>query len=521
MSFLPALLTFLFSTTYVIFLDHLASSSRVLQKAIVIIVIALVFLIYKFDRHFWKELTTGFGRLFFLSWITIAIQLLVLSTGGVQSPFLILIHIFMVGISFIFSFSLSLLFLLSSLIVLSTQISFNNPNILLEIISLLVIIPIAYIISKQYHLKDTLMNALTKKVKTTEAILESLPELIIVTDQNFKILSTNDATVRTLSRSRSELLDKPLFDVLLLKDSNNKLINAKSFFPDEKLNQPRQINDTLTLIQSPIKQREVTIQVQTMENPDENSLQISFIVSFGLAKSSSLIFDKARARYEALSQNIKQKLSQNNFSDIKKDMLLLEKIENDIFTLYELPELLKENPKTLIDLAKVCKNIVSVNQDFSNQLKVTANFSLPDFGEKDIKPLTVESYHVNPEQLTGPFFTVSCDVKKIEFLIKKLFDISILIASTSANPNVSLSVQREKNSEFSIKISGDSNEISVEKLPDIFSDYYGRVSNMGNLRLGSGVEGYLTKSIANNLNTKIEIQYVEKKIIFSLKVNKS
>lgn len=512
------IITFVLSTLYVLFLNHISSSPRSLQKALVIILVTLLFIIYRFSRNSWSNLTVGINKLFFIFWLTIFLQLLIVSTGGLQSPFLILIHFFIIGLSFIFSFFLALLFLLSCAIIFIVDIYLNqnllttiihNPNqILLQLISLIVIIPIAYIISRQYHLKDVLMNALNTKIKATDAILESLPELIIVTDQNFNILSTNDAVTKTLQRSRSELLNKPLFDVLLLKDKNNKLVTAKTFFPDNQIDKPKGIDENFTLIQSSILQRIVNIQIQSIKNTTENLTQISFIISFGNTKNtSSLIFDKARAKYDALSENIKQKLSQRNLDDLKTDMLLLEKIENDTYMLHELPNLLKSKTTARIDIAKLCKNIVLLNNDFAKQLHVDTKFELPDFGEKDIAPLTVKNYQVNPEQLTGPFFTVSCDSKKLELVIKKLFDMSILLAAKQKNPQVILNIKRIENLEFAINISGACPLLTDEQLKDLFIPYYGNLSQITNLRIGSGLEGYLAKTISENMSTQLKINY--------------
>lgn len=525
MGFLSEILIFLFSSTYVILLDDFAFSPRSLQKALAVIVITLLIIIYKYSRNSWKELSTGFGRLFFIFWSTISVQLLVISTGGLQSPFLILIYLFMIGLSFVFSFFLSLLFLFSCLIILFANTSLiNNPGqVILQIISLIVIIPIAYIISKQYHLKDALMNALNIKIKTTEAILKNLPELIIVTDQNFNILSTNDAAARTLQRSRSELLNKPLFDILLLKDKDNKLVTSKTFFPDGNLASPVQIDDVFTLIQSPVSQKNVNIQVQALENPSENLTQIDFIISFGTDKDTSIILDKARTKYDALAENIKQKLTVRNLNDIKTDMLLLQKIESDTYTLHELQNILKEKTTSRIDIAKLGRTIVILNKDFADQLHVNTNFELPDFGEKDIAPLTVQNYHATPEQLTGAFFTAVCDAKKLELITKKLFDISILLASNQKNSHVTLSIKRYQNTALIIKISGNCPNLTDEELRNLFIPYYGKLSAMTNLRLGSGLEGYLVKTIANSLNVHIKIDQIgqpKSNITFTFMINK-
>ncbi|HZE87743.1 MAG TPA: PAS domain-containing protein [Methylomirabilota bacterium] len=520
MQFWLSILTLFLSSVYVLLLDHIAFSSRSLQKALVAIIITLLFVLYRYARHSWKEISTWYGKMFFVFWGTTLVQLLVIATGGFQSPFLVMIHFFMIGLSFIFSFSLAVFFLFSCLIVLFIDVSFspnafallvNDPGLtLLQFASLLVIIPIAYIISRQYHMKDALAGALRAKIQTTEAIIQSLPELIIVTDEYFKILSTNDATVRTLQRSRSELLDKPLFDILLLKDKNNKLVTSKTFFPNENMtSQPIKNLETFTLITSPVLQRNVTMQAQLMGKTTTNSKQISFIISFTTVAENTLpvVFDKARAKYEGLVEDIKQKLALADTKTIKTDMLLLEKIERDTYVLQTLKEILRENNTARIDIAQLCKQTTLLNKEFTNELHVRTQFRLPNFGEKDIAPLTVRNYPVKPEQLTGPFFTASCNVKQIELVIHKLFDMSIFLASREKNATVTISVERKEPESILVIITGSCPQLTEKDLDDLFIPYYGNLENKTDLSLGSGLEGYIVKHMSDTLKIPLTNNY--------------
>lgn len=527
MRFFPALAILCFSSLYVIILDSIAFSSRSLQQAIVLLVITIFSILYKYSRHSWKEFTNTEGKFFFISSGTAFVQLLVLSTGGLQSPFLILIHLFMLGLSFLFSFSVSFLFLLFSLIVIFIDLSFsqhfltllaNDPSLLLlQLASLIVIIPIAYITSRQYHMKDTLTKLLQTQIKTTKKILERLPELIIITDDKLRILSTNDAATHALQRSRSELLDKPLFDVLLLKDQSGKLVTEQSLFPQGKIVTQPETQGIFTLFKSSIPKRAVTLQVQPNAQKNGETDQISFILSFVHSSEhlQEVTLDKARARYDAILQRIKQIQPQSS----KTDILLLEKIENDTYAL----QTLTENAESAkIDLAQLCKQIVLFNQDFSRSMNVVTDFSLPNFGQQDIAPLTVANYPVKPEQLTGPFFTISCDVQKVELAIKKLLDMCILLASTEKAPQVKLSVQREEKETVSVNFRGTCKQLTTNNLTDLFTAYYDSLAKQTNLDLGSGLEGYLVKRIADMLSLPLSISYEKQtaEIVFTLKLPK-
>lgn len=531
MQLIFGLSTFLFSSIYVLLLDHIASSSHSLQKALVVVIVVLLMILYRYTKHTWKELTTWYGKAFLIFWGTVLVELLILSTGGFQSPFLVLIHLLMICISFVFSFSLALLFLFSCLLVMYIDGSLSHnflmllsqdPSlIVLQLASLFAIIPVAYIVSRQYHMKDALTSILNAQIKTTAAILENLPEIIIVTNAEFTILSTNDAAVRTLQRSRSELLDKPLFDVLLLRDKQNKLVTAKTFFPDgDSTNPPISLSDEFTLIQSPIVERNVSINIQTTPSATKQLKQISFIISFthNLEKSSPFLFDKTRAKYEALIENIKQKISLSAMDDTKTDVLFLEKIEDDAYTLQTLKEITTDKNKSRIDIAKLCKQIVLLNQEFSTALRVQTRFDLPHFGEKDIAPLTVKNYPVKPEQLTGPFFTIACNAKQIELIIKKLFDLSIMLASTEHNAEVTLSVERGNNNEMIITSSGNCPIIVESDIQNIFVPYYSaKLSEQTNLHLGSGIEGFLAKTMSEAIGVKKSVAYTSpSRVVFTL-----
>src|SRR5258708_3089248 len=216
----------LISSLYVFFLDYLSPSTRSLERAIIPPLIIFLIIMYCFFRFSWNKLLKYNEKWLFLFWGTSIIQLLVLATGGLHSPFLILIHLFMIGLCFLFTFSAGLFFLLITFILIFidivlhqhiTTLFLQDPSIIvLQVVSLIAIIPIAYIITQKYHLKGMLTIMLKKQIEKDEAILESIQELIIVTDTNLHILSVNDAVERALLKTRAELLDMPLFTAIQL-----------------------------------------------------------------------------------------------------------------------------------------------------------------------------------------------------------------------------------------------------------------------------------------------------------------
>lgn len=533
-------LLFLFASGYVLFLDYFALSSRGLQKSLVLPLLILLFILYRVSVKSWSAFLQSNGKWFLFLWGTILIQTLVVSTGGLQSPFLVLIHLSMIALSFLIGFGASVIFLLLSFGVLIGDISFNqnvitfltaNPGtIVLQLVSLLSIIPLAYVISQQYHIKDMLTTMLTSQVKVDQAILESLDELIIVTDSDLTILSVNDAVEQTLQKSRSELINKPLFSTLLLKKKNGTLATKELFFPDGNTGkEPAALTDEFTIINSPPVPNTVTIQTQTIKNDEANIHQLSFILSFthtAPTKQHALLetIEKARAKYDALSVNLTKKLLLSEQPENQNQMLLLEKIERDIYYSQILTTYPRHGANSRIDLAKLCELLVYLEKDFAKLQHVELNFSINNFGEKDIAPLTVENFHVEPRQLTGPFFTVPCDVKSIELMIKKLLDICVFLASGTENPNVKLELDRKGDTSVFITVIAGTTKLNKKDLSDIYLPNYGKLYNVSNLHAGSGLEGFLVNIISNQQGIPVAVHYKEEptpQVIFTITMKKA
>lgn len=527
MQFPIILLAFFVSSAYVLLLNHLAFSSRSLQHAFVIILLTVFVISFRYYRQEGKALNSKEAKFFFIFGGTVLTQLLILSTGGLSSPFFILIHLFMIGLSFLFSFSLGILFLLSCLTIIFVNLSStqdivsmlqDDPSlILLQLASLLVIIPLAYLVSRQYHMKDTLASMLRTRIKTTEAILESIPELVIITDPTLHILSVNDAVTKALQRSQSELLDKQLFDVLLLKDAQGQLATNKTFFSQDTTT-PKNTHGMFTLVTSSTLPKQVNLHVQSVKQVEEKVSQLSFIISFAQTASQKAdTLDKARARYEAMVQNIKKQLSGTT---MRTAMLLLEKVEQDTYTFAQLNDHMTP-AISRVDIAQLCKQTVEHNQDIAQSFHVTTNFRLPNFGQKQIAPLTVKNYPVNPDQLTGPFFTASCDVKHVEIVIKKLFDITLFLASSEKDAQATMSLEQTSKT-ITLTISGTAPKLSASEIANLYLPYYGKLSETTNLHLGSGLEGALVKNIVDQLELPLTVLFTPKtsEIVFTLKIKK-
>src|SRR6266446_3784869 len=103
MQFVLTSVIFFFSSVFVILVDLLAISPRSFQKALVLPIIFLIIALYRLPRIIKNE-SLSYEKWLFIFWGNIFVQMLILSTGVLQSPFLILLHLSLIGLSLLFSF---------------------------------------------------------------------------------------------------------------------------------------------------------------------------------------------------------------------------------------------------------------------------------------------------------------------------------------------------------------------------------------------------------------------------------
>src|ERR1035437_9102916 len=91
-------LVFLLSSIYILILDNYALSPNVLQRSLAFPLIIILIVIY-FSFTAKEKIKINKRRKWYLLFLgSICVQLLVVSTGNINSPFLILIHFAMIYI---------------------------------------------------------------------------------------------------------------------------------------------------------------------------------------------------------------------------------------------------------------------------------------------------------------------------------------------------------------------------------------------------------------------------------------
>src|SRR5258708_330049 len=308
--------------------------TRNLQQIIALLLVFLLAILSRFLFSNSGKINTGWlaSSLVFLS--SLLVQLLVLSSGGFYSPFLILIHLFTLGASFLLNLPTAISFLFFSVILLFLHIKLD-PNILklfnedfwsavLYFISFIVIVPLSFLLMRTYHIKDTLSKILSEHLQLgklrEESILSGLSELVIVTDINMRILYVNSAVEKELGLNGPELLHKYFLEVFPLKDSDGNTATVQSLSIDSALldKAARMVNNFYFYGKSRTR---VTIQIRPIVDLNGKLIQVVFVITEATTGTSYYpshsSIDQARNKYLAMVDEMKKTLPLNQFPEIR------------------------------------------------------------------------------------------------------------------------------------------------------------------------------------------------------------
>ncbi len=526
------------STSFILFVYNFLHIS---PEIVFRIIILLGFLIVLSINGFWissiKKRIGNWGRWTFLFIINLLIQLLILYTGALESPFFIFFHLAFLGISFIFSISNSILFLIFSLINLTTYTLLNPESLQLVLeqpttlivygISFVAFLPIAQILAHQYHIKDRVFDLLKYQVKVEESILKDVNELVFVTDIETHILSANETAQRVLNKSFSEMQRKKLFDVLFLKDENGKLIDSSHLELTTlvKNHKPTDICDLL-LISTSAPRKKVCMTIKPISIIEEFEQSITFIIrdqTVHQTQNNTIPeYDESSLKLEALSENLKTQLYNKGLTELAGQFLLINKHQRDIEKLKSLTAHGLVEKKSVVDIAQLCRDTVNAEQEFAALFHVTLTFTLTNFSDQNLPPFMTKIFKFSPDMATGPFFSANCDVTHTGLLVQKLVEMAVLLSASDSQKNVIVAVEQDFEETVSIKISARASSFSEQDKDALFSKNYENIS-VQTMQLGSGLEGHIAKMISHYLQIPVQVNYDDssKYITLELLVHKN
>ncbi|MDD2823058.1 MAG: PAS domain-containing protein [Candidatus Daviesbacteria bacterium] len=522
------------AVTYALIYFHLSTAN--FQQITAVLLFAILILL---GRIMMVRNDFVFGKLGYFIGLFLSsffVQILILATGGIYSSFLILIHLFTLGSSFLVNISSSMVFLALTLSILVTSI-YSNPQMLaifkddpgsaaLYFISFIVILPMAQYIVYRYHLKDTIFKVIKEYAETGEqreaSILNNIAELVVVTDKNLQILSINEALEQSLNIVQEDCIGRSILEIVPLKNEKNESVTM------DELSISQVLADKATRIMDGFyykelkssKLRSIAIQIRPVLDSNGVVSQIVFLITnprrnAELQRHADL--QEAFTKQKLMFEDLKSTLIKAGLNNIISKVELFNKSETDLVLAYEIQD---HSIKPVIspdDIALIGKQAVASKQALAQHLGVSIQFILPKEEIAEASRLSLIDTHVEAEALPLSSFTAPVDKAWFMVLLQKLLDISLLLASEKTNQQIDLLVRHSVSDENIIElvISTPYQSISDQEIDKLFIQYYPDFTTRSNLYLGSGLEGYIAKNIINHLNIPFVAQFNPAKSILT------
>ena len=129
---------------------------------------------------------------------------------------------------------------------------------------------------------------------------------------------------------------------------------------------------------------------------------------------------------------------------------------------------------------------------------------------------------LEPTQILSGFnfgFVAPVYTRWLGLLLQKLIDIELLIAS--GNPGGEVLIILEQNQEYVyIKMQTIAPEVIKGQELKLFTQYFADLGDKTNLKLGSGLEGFIAKTIATKLDIPLIVAVEGGRLIFQVNISK-
>ncbi len=509
------LVTFFLSAILVFLLNHINQRASSLQHiASLFMILILFFLRRTANRSSIFDSITRLALIFFTAFF---IQNLVSSTGGFFSPILILIHLYILGASFILNSVAAFAFMLFSILLLFASAMFkpSMQQLILQdllsvgiyVTSFIVTVPLGIYLSRVYGLKDTVAQLLNRHIKLSaireQSIMSGLSELVVTTDLNLRITSVNEAVKRLIDKPDVDIIGKGFFDVIKLTDAKGEAINQNSISLSNLTNNIAQIIKDYYLFIHSSYPTKVIIQIRPIIDLNGRVDQIAFLISDRPFddNSSSAYLDKITSHQRALALHLKNYLKTFKNLRLLQEMELLDKNNQDFLTTLELETKAIQTNLALKNIKVLMEKVVLSKTDFAGTFGVRLQ----------LRVLPQE------ESLS---MVAPINVKWLTVLLEKLFDIAILIACSFEPRKIDM-VLKDNSESVDIEIWLTLPKNLNFNPTDLFKTQYGNLGTKTYLNLSSGVEGIVAKRIADQLNIPINIQAENGLLEFKIKVEKN
>lgn len=499
--FLYVLIIFLTGTLSSIILYGLTDLATILKTLSVIILVFLITLKINIKQD-GSKIKNSFIKITGLFFMALFIMLLIIATGGIISPLIVVLHITTIALAFLLTFPIAMAFLAAALTSIFAQyylaykahtLVIDPALLIIQLLSLAALIPFSSVISKRYHLKgkiaDYLFAQLSLRKNEEVSILENIDEGVITLARDFSIIKMNKTGENLTEFGDKQIRGKNFFDVFKFFDQDKNPI-GKDKFPIG------QLSSKLTSFS------ESNLYVCKKDGTLYNiGFKFSSVLG-SLGKIEEFLFVFGKTKQDAPSGTSGKVLlgSFNSFeklvSEINKNIESLDIHDPNSPGLNILPHL-KRNSKRM---AHAYKNLELLYKLSMGEIPgLLSDLDVGDtvrkmIGQMEDLSLQYQVSFINSAPLSPPL-PIKTNRIIFEEAIGKIIELAIFIAAQSPEKFIIVSTGSSPENIFVfVKISS-YNNFPWEKAGELVKPFFGSLSDNHELAQASGLEGYLAESL--------------------------
>lgn len=515
---------FLLASLITITLIYINSYYKFYQPLIPVLLVIDILIVSRINTK--QGYVRSFPKLTVLLISSVLVQLIIISSGGFYSPLLILLHLFTIGAIFVLNSSSPISFLIFSLGVLVFHIWFDSNlsqffrddpwTTVIYGLSIIIVIPLALFLSHNNSAKNSFTNFLKDYIYMSESrqksILTALSNLVIITDKNLSIVSVNTALERLLRLSAPQVIGKPIFEFIKLRDSSGSEVSPETL-PVKQALSDRATHfaegySLVTKIQTLPKS--VTIQIKPVANTRGDINQIIFVFTDPTVKigfNTHPTIQQAAKKHEALLKLVSDPKSVLTPSQIQLLILEIAHIEDDILTVQEMEDHPLQEVIGFEDMVVFINKIIASKNHFLSLLGTSPKLIYEDDNKSEAAFLTMNSSESKTlDQGTSALskYSAPIDGFLLKIIIEKIIDLGSFIASSQAQNSMEINMKLvDSDKTILIDFKFPSGNINASELPNLFLSGYPNLKFPA-LKDSSGLEGY----IANKIAKTIQLEFV-------------
>lgn len=484
----------LIATKVVQLTESIESLLQALAVSILVIIIVTRFIIPKF-----QEKNPSLAYFIQFAPLSLFVYLLVFATGGLASPFLILTHLFAIGMAFLISPGVSMAYVAITAFYIIVNIS-SDPTarqlisdspfaVFLYILAYGAILPFSQYIAKIYKQKDAWVSELSQMLVTSkkeeERLLKNIENAVVVISRDLEVSFINKAVSEKFGFSEIDLLTKKVFDILKFRDNGGNNLEGEKLPIAAVISTKNEAKiDRLQLLDKSGKYIRINLKIlPVIEHTGE--VPGAMLILSEYSEKESL----QEGYFESVEKKL-NKISSEKIATLAQDLLLMLKLESEAV----------QGLSEFINISTLVENRMFEFMPFANAKNI--NLTCPSPTSTTTLPISGKVLAPQKKCSFAAAFILANQMLLAE-AIDHLLKFAIYLSQKDTVLKVDIKIELATTKiVFQVK----TNTAAAENIPTLFMKFANEKLNLAELKDSTGLEIPIAQNIFEKHGGNLKIE---------------